>query len=277
MNNENYLPKSFLQSGNDLFLTPKVKVKHPTIKEIKALDTKFNGLYSETIYYSYLSVFLCDPYNYMVYLDDKKIDYQTVDEFDLFIMLYNDEMEKYREAKRSGLLSDEEIEKRIAENKFYGAFKFFLGIDGYIIGKDKDGNYAIGDINTNEVLIDKTIFSGISNFIRKINDINYTDKIDPEDEFAKSILIEDERSRLKKMSRRNENEPVDILGGMLSIATWNGSGITPFNRDELHIYDLVDCANRIDKILTYDHVMTGIYSGCLDKTKIDLEQISWRR
>ena len=81
------IPKSFLQSGNNLPITSSISFKHPTIQDIIDIDKERFGLYSEDIYYSMVNVFLTDPYDYMVFLDDKGIDYETVTPFEVFCLV----------------------------------------------------------------------------------------------------------------------------------------------------------------------------------------------
>ena len=88
------IPKSFLQSGNNLPITTSISFKHPIIQDIIDIEKEHFGLYSEDIYYSMVNVFLTDPYDYMVFLDDKGIDYETVNSFDVFCLLFNDYIER---------------------------------------------------------------------------------------------------------------------------------------------------------------------------------------
>lgn len=277
MKDKLYISKSFLSSGNDYQITKSLKVKHPTVQEVFDIDKECNGLYSEDMYYSWVSVFLCEPYNYMVYLDDKNIDYESIKSFDLFIMLYQDMLKKYEDKFKTSM-SSEEYDKIIYNNVYFQAFNFFLGKPYFIIAKDENDKLVIGDADTKTVMVDEEFFSLISYFIKEMNGINDTERINPEDEFAKQILIEDERIRLKKLAKKQtEESDNNRFGNLLSALTWGSyGGITPFNRNQLHMYDLVEGINRTNKLLNYKHTMTGLYSGCVDKDKIDMQKISWQ-
>lgn len=270
------IKKSFLLSGVDFPVTKSLSVKHPTVQEVLDIDKENNGYFSEDIYYSWVSVFICEPYDYMVYLDDKGIDYESIDKFDLFIMLYEDMTEKYLK-----LLSDsnaDELDRLFMDNIYFRAFNFFLDMDTFVIAKTLNGEVVIADPVKNTAMIDREIFEHIAEFIKQINGIYEGDRINPEDDFAKQILIEDEREKIKKRERKKE-EPIinNRFGNLLSAITWGSNGaITPFNRSELHIYDLVDGMSRTDKLLNYNHTMTGLYSGCVDKDKLDFQKISWQ-
>lgn len=269
------ISKSFLQSGNDLPITTSIKFKHPTIQDIIDIDKEHFGLYSEDMYYSMINVFLTDPYDYMVFLDDKGIDYETVNSFDVFCLLFNDYIKKIQEL--SSEYSEEQIDKLFQNNTYFNAFKFFFGIESFFIAHDENGNNVIGYGN-GEFLMDSMIYDYISEFVRKINGIQDSDKINPEDEWAKQILIEDERERLKKQAKKHEKDDTnkDRLGNLISSLTWScNGGITPFNRNQLHMYDLVDGINRTDKLLLYKNTMIGLYSGCIDRKKINFNELHW--
>lgn len=271
------IPKSFLQSGNDLPITKSINFKHPIIQDVFDIDKEHLGLYSEDMYYSMVNVFLTDPYDYMVYLDDKGIDYETIKPFDVFCLLFNDYLDKIK--KLSNECSQEQLMILFQSNIYFIAFKFFLGVDNFFIVKDTDGNSVIcyGD---NQFLINSDTYDYITEFIRKINGIPDTEKIYPEDEWAKQILLEDERERLKKQARKRENSEEetnkDRLGNLISSLTWScNGGVTTFNRSQLHMYDLIDGINRTDKLLHYKNTMTGYYSGCIEKKNINFNELHW--
>jgi hypothetical protein len=271
------IPKSFLQSGNDLQLSQSISFKHPTLQEVIDIDKDRLGLYSENMYYSMVNVFLTDPYDYMVFLDDKGIDYETVKPFDVFCMLFKDYLDKIKGL--SSQYTDEQLMNIFQNNIYFGAFKFFLGVESFFIAKDSEGNDVIG-YNDGQFLMDSTIYDFVTEFIRKINGIPEVDKINPEDEWAKQILIEDEREKLKKQAKKREKDDEDAnkdrLGNLISSLTWScNGGITPFNRNQLHMYDLIDGIDRTNKLLSYKNTMTGLYSGCVDKKKINFNELHW--
>lgn len=271
------IPKSFLQSGNNFPINKSISFKHPTIQDIIDIDKEHFGLYSESIYYAMVNVFLTDPYTYMVYLDDKGIDYEKSTPFEVFILLYNDYVEKYKVLMNN--YSIEQVNELFKNNIYFKAFNFFLGVESFFIGKDKDGNDVI-NYGDNKFLINSDIYNYVMEFIKKINGIPEGERIYPEDEWAKQILIEDEREKIKKQAQKRETNEDEInknrLGNLLSTITWAcDGGVTPFNRNQLHMYDLVDGVHRTDKLLNYQNTMVGLYSGCVDKKNIDFNELHW--
>lgn len=275
--NKDLIPKSFLQSGNDLPITTSIQFKHPTLQEVIDIDKENLGLHSEDMYYSMVNIFLTDPYDYMVFLDDKNIDYETVKPFDVFCLLFNDYIEKIQ--KLSDSYPKEQLLELLKNNMHFNAFKFFLGIESFFIAKDTEGNDVIA-YEDGKFLMNSEIYDYITEFVRKINGIPDKEKIYPEDKWAKQILIEDERERIKKeIKKREKGEEEtnkDRLGNLISSLTWScNGGITPFNRNQLHMYDLIDGINRTDKLLHYKNTMTGYYSGCIEKKNINFSELHW--
>ena len=271
------IPKSFLQSGNDLQITTSISFKHPILQDVIDIDKEHLGLYSENMYYSMVNVFLTDPYDYMVFLDDKGIDYETVKPFDVFCLLFNDYIERIQGLANE--CSEEQILKLFQNNIYFSAFKFFFGIESFFIAKDPDGEKAIG-YGEGQFLMNSDIYDYITEFVRKINGIPDGERIYPEDEWAKQILIEDEREKIKKQAKKrekgDEETNKDRLGNLISSLTWScNGGITPFNRNQLHMYDLIDGINRTDKLLHYKNTMVGYYSGCIEKKNINFNELHW--
>ena len=177
------IKKSFLLSGQDFPITKTLSVKHPTVQEVLDIDKEHNGYFSEDVYYTWVNIFTCNPYDYMVYLDDKKIDYEKIDNFDLFILLYEDMISNYKE--QINTLSKEEQQLVLSNSQHHKAIKFFLNKENAILAKDENGNTVIGDCDSNLVLIDRDTYALISEFIKQINGIYESDQINPEDDFAK--------------------------------------------------------------------------------------------
>lgn len=272
------IPRSFLQSGNDLPIINSIKFKHPTLQEVYDIDKEHLGLYSEDMYYSMVNIFLTDPYDYMVFLDDKKIDYESVNSFDVFCLLFKDYIERLEKIVEESPDEQKEIIKQ--NNLYFKSFKFFLGVERFFVAKDQNGNPVLG-FGNGDFLIDSTMYEYVLEFIKKINGIPDTEKIYPEDKWAKEILIEDEREKIKKLLKKKNNneddeESKNRLGNLVSSITWScNGGITPFNRNQLHMYDLVDGIGRTDKMLNYKNTMTGYFSGCVEKKKINFNEIHW--
>lgn len=271
--NNSLIKKSFLQTGNNLPLTTKYSFKHPTIGDVFAIDNTHNGIYSEDIYYSMINIFLTDPYLYMVYLDDHGMDYEKTTSYEVFLLLLKDYYKNIEDVR--GKYDKEQYEFLLKNNIYFQAFKFFIGIDSFYIAT-YEGKEVIA--NDNNLVINSEIYEYIHQFVKMMNGIQDGIRINPADEFAKKILIEDEREKIKKLMNRKNDDKTDNnrFGNLISSITWGCTGgITPFNRDSLHIYDLMEAIERTDKVLRYKYTMSAINSGFVDTKKIDFEELCW--
>lgn len=264
------IPISFLQSGNDLKITSNLTCRHPTLNDIWQIDQETNGFRSEALYYQMVSVFLTDPYDYMVFLDDNRLDYEAVSPFDVFCMLFAEYTKHWIDTNPVKAAGD-----MLNSNLYFQAFHFFLGVDFFTLAQTADGENVLLD-SSNNILMDSTVYGLCSEFIRMMNGIGEADKIRPEDGFAKKVLVEDSREEIKRKSKKKQETPPNRLGNLISSVTWGSTGAaTPFNRRALHIYDLVDGLYRTDKKLNFKNNMIGLYSGCIDKKNINFEKTYW--
>ena len=281
-------PISFLESGNNLFINQKLCCKHPIIQEIFDIDKENMGRDSEKIYWQFVYVFATDPYDCMVLLDDNGMDYEEVSSFQLFIFLFT------RYMKQISAFIDRCIENNapsnfinylINHNVYFDAFRFFLGVDSFVVKSDDDGSLILTDENGN-FLLNEEMYENIHSFIKAINGIEIPkDRIYPENNAVKQMLIDDmreeqeQKERMRKLGMPIADEEDDgkgVLGKYLSSLTWGGNGgITPFNRNQLHIFDVVDGFKRTNKTIDYKNIMTGIYSGCVNAKSINFNEVHW--
>lgn len=281
-------PISFLESGNNLFINQELYCKHPIIQEIFDIDKENMGRDSEKIYWQFVYVFATDPYDCMVLLDDNGMDYEEVSSFQLFIFLFT------RYMKQISAFIDRCIENNapsnfinylINHNVYFDAFRFFLGVDSFVVKSDDDGSLILTDENGN-FLLNEEMYENIHSFIKAINGIEIPkDRIYPENNAVKQMLIDDmreeqeQKERMRKLGMPIADEEDDgkgVLGKYLSSLTWGGNGgITPFNRNQLHIFDVVDGFKRTNKTIDYKNIMTGIYSGCVNAKSINFKELHW--
>lgn len=253
--------KLFLLSGSDLKITSAVTVKHPTVADVLSIN---RGFFCEELYWSYISAILSDPYDYMVYLDDKKIDYETVSAFQVFAMRWAD-MNAKKIAK-----SDE------SSNFMRDALTFYFGNHDFDIITVNNTPFLIDRRDSSWVMNDE-IFDIATDFIFHINCLERTDKIKPGNAGFKRILIEDMRAEQKRKTRdKQSNNPVTHIGDALNAVLSGGSGaINPANYAETHIYQLLSASHAIQRKMVVQSMLNGIYTGMMKADKITNEELRW--
>ena len=262
------ISKAFLESGRDLVLSDHIVVKHPSIGEILELG---NGIYCDAVYWNYVFSLLCDPYDNMVWLDDNGIDFEKTTSFDVFVMKWDQLISQVRKSEESSDGKHFDLLQNIKS-----ALSFFLGDHDFDLGVYESGERAIYDRSNPEYQINREAFNYIIAFIRGINGITHTDKINPSDENAKRILIDDMRAEEKKRSRKKDMKYNDIIGNMMSAVAYGGNGgITPFNICNVKIFQLYSSLNINQKKMHYQQVMSGVYHGTIRFDSINKLELNW--
>lgn len=242
-------------------LTHSVYVKHPTVTDVLSLN---NGYFCEELYWSYVSALMSDPYDYMVYLDDRKIDYETVTEFQVFVLRWLDAKKaKFEHGDTSfDVMSD-------ALNFFFGRHNF----DVVTIEKQA----FLFDADDQSWVMNEQVFDMAMEFIFEMNCLEKTDRIKPATPGHKRILIEDMRDEQKRKSRKKQpSEPVSHIGDALGAVLAGGSGaITPTTCSDTHIYQLLSASRAIQRKMVVQSMLNGIYTGMMKADKITNDELRW--
>jgi len=266
--------EAFLFSGHDLALGNGVFVKHPTIESILDYSHDEHGLEN---YCSSINALICDPYDYMVMLDDMGIDYEEVDNFDVFCYLWNKCYQDYDNNKE---LFD--LLKIHPVDYIKKALRFFLGKHNFGMSsmlfqtKDKPiKDKVLVDIDlihdgVCDYVINRNMFCKMSEFISEINGIDKSQQIHTK---HKKALIEYMRDEIKRNhDKHNDTDYSDYIGKIMEAVCFCGNGgITTFNINQVHIYQLITGFSKFIKKDNVDHLMNGQY----DLSKISKKELNW--
>ena len=74
--------------NKELIIVDDLIVKIPTCEEIRGTSWDFGKDTDEIDYFSIVRIFTTNPSSMMVELDDIKIDYETLKDFELFLLLF---------------------------------------------------------------------------------------------------------------------------------------------------------------------------------------------
>lgn len=235
--------KTSLLKLDHIEITPKIQIRIPTVGEI---------LEDEENYYHIVSSLTATPYQYMVQLDDIGIDYTTITDYQLFMMLFP----IYAEMDMSLIFDDLDI----SDYEVY-------------IDTTNDTKIIYSETNGIEGKIDEFVYMNIVEAIRKINNLERV-KYKPGNEEAKRYLLKKER----KKQKRNANKPYEPYLEKLVIALVNQPGFK-YNYEEvmdLSIYKFNQSFNQIRTSINFDKTMIGVYAGTVDTSKMtDKSCLSW--
>ena len=233
--------KMSLLNAKSIEITDKLSLRIPTVGEI---------LEDEEHYYSLVSSLTATPFQYMVQLDDMGIDFTTITDYQLFMMLFP----MYAKSDLSLLFSD-------------------LDTSDFGIYINQEDNSQVIYSPNNNIIIDELIYNDLADTIRKINLFEKV-KSKPGNESARKYLLEKER----KKQKRNAKKPKEPYLEKLVIALVNTSEF-PYNYEtcmDLSIYKFNQSFKQIQQKITFDNTMIGVYAGTVDTSKMtNKDALSW--
>lgn len=218
-----------------------IRIVIPTVEEI--LD------FGEDEYYSLVSSLTSMPIDMMAELDDIGIDFTEIDEYELFMILFN----SLKNADTRLVFGDLDL------NCF-----------GPAINKE-NGEVVMYD-DTHGIVIDRSVQNMISCTLRKIHHLEKNVKKPGNDE-AKAYMIE--RAKIKR--RRKKRSKKDTNLERLIVAMVNTEEFK-YKFDEvksLSIYQFNESVRQIIKKVDYNNRMIGVYAGTVNVKDISQDDLNW--
>ena len=234
-NNRSLLKRSSVE------ITPKLSVRIPTVGEI---------LEDEKSYYTLINSLTATPFQYMVQLDDMGIDFTTINDYQLFLLIFP-----------SFAKTDMSI--------LFGNINF----SDIEVGTNPQNDSTILYSKNNGIIIDELVYSEIVKAIRKINGLQRENRKPGNDE-AKEFRINLER----KKQKRNARTPYDPYLEKMVVALVNRPEFK-YNYEQvedLSIYQFNKSFEQIKTSINFDNTMIGVYAGTVDTSKLkDKSCLSW--
>lgn len=217
-----------------------IKIRIPTVGQI--LD-------DEDAYYGLVSMLTAMPIDMMVQLDDVGIDFTSIDEYELFLLLF----EIIKGQDTSLVFGDLDLKS------FQAAVN------------EQNGNLVLVNSSTG-VVIDRALHGRIADALRKIHHLE-KDNRKPANGEAKEYMIE----RARKKLRRQKNRMIDSQLESLIVAVVNTEqfhyGFE--GTRELSIYQFNESVRQIIKKIDYDNKMHGIYAGTVSAKDLSQDELNW--
>lgn len=225
---------------HEYVINDKIKVVIPTVGQV--LD-------NEDEYYSMVTAFTAMPIDLMVQLDDMKIDFEQITDYDLFIILFNG----LRLQNVGLILKDIDFSK------------FILDID-----EEKQELFLIDE--ENGIKIDRSVYLQISAVLRKIHNIKKNIR-KPGNKDARDYMLKRAREKMKRAkNRKTESQTESLIVALVNAPefkydyqTVRDLTIYQFNKS---LYQIV---NRVD----YNNRMVGIYTGNINPKDMGQDDLNW--
>ena len=235
-----------LYLGSNIKIASGITLYQPTIGDI--------ANYNEAEYFSMAQTLCATPSSMKVELDDMKLDYMKVADFQLFMML----CQSLTPDKTRPLLGDLDLTK----------FK------PYQMGESEDVVLANGEFDENgrPVVINQIIYEILVTYIRKMH--NFKKQVDKAgNALTRKVLIDEDR----KAAKRNKDKPYKSFLVPLVSSLQGRQGYTKDYICNMGLYEFMNQIARTQIIVQADAALGGMYSGFVDTKKMDKSVLDWTR
>lgn len=221
-------------------VTDKIKIMIPTVGEV--ID-------NEEAYYELVSALTSVPYDVMVQLDDAGIDFTKIEEYDLFILLFN----SIKNSDTHLIFGD------LDTSRFETAVS--TRTEQLILYDEKD-----------DIVIDQGIHQQIAATLRKINHLEKTLKKAGNKE-ARDYLIKRERTKQKRRrARQSFSQLEQLITALVNTEQFKYNYETVRN---MTLYQFNESLHQIMNKVDYDNLMHGVYAGTVKISDISQDKLNW--
>ncbi len=259
--------------GKDIKITPKITVTQPTLDQIERFGERkyFNAVQTLTAVGADLKWQLWDY---------KKIDYTTIEDYDLFIRFSSKLVSSKKKIHEELVNNREKYEKELSEisdeelaEMLVNPLELVLNIDlaDFTLCKsNKNDQIILYDIK-NDITIDRAVYSQIVDVVRKIHGFKRNNQM-PANERTKMDLIDDARDEAMAASHRQYKSILKPLISALSIKCGMCGDDRIWN---MNINMFFDGIKRAGKIQDAQLLLQGAYSGFANLKGVDKTRLDW--
>ncbi len=203
---------------------------------------------SEPEYYGAISMLTSMPIDMMVQLDDIGIDFTTIDEYELFLILFNSL-------------------KNMDTKLIFGS----LNLSTFRPSVNTQNGEVIL-VNGEGAVIDREIHNQIASSLRKIHGLEKNVR-KPGNKEARDFMIDRARRKQKKRRKAEEESQLEkLIVGLVNTSEF------PYNYAdvrELSIYQFNQSLWQITHKINYDNIMHGVYAGTVDAKELSQDNLTW--
>lgn len=230
-----------LYFGDDYIVNDNIKIHQPTVGEL---------IPCERSYFSTIYTLCAIPSDMKSQLWDIGLDWNTVEDWQLFIML-------------APTLSQDRTSILFGDLDFSNMKPYpHPRIDDEIVLADKQAG----------IIIDKMIYARIVNYLRKLHGL--TPKVEKtKSKTVKKWLIEEDRNKIKNA----QNKPFKSYLLPLISSVKVKQGYTKDYVRNMGLKELFDDVARLQIINNADHLLSAAYAGTIDMKKIDKKEMNWMK
>jgi len=217
-----------------------ISIVIPTVGEILA---------DEDAYYGLASILTAMPIDMMVQLDDIGINFDEINDYELFLLLFP----AIRQQNTKLIFGDLDLTKfEMATN-------------------EQNGSMVLVD-RENDIVIDRAIQGQIAATLRKIHHLE-KDIHKPGNAEAKKYMLERARAKLRRNKNRKEFSQIEML--IIAMVNTEQYKYDFEGTKELSIYQFNECVRQVIKKVDYDNKMIGVYTGNLNAKEMSQDDLNW--
>lgn len=217
-----------------------IHIEIPTVGEV---------LEQEDSYYSMVSLITATPYDMMVQLDDMKIDFTEINDYELFILMF-----QALKSKDTSLIFGE------------------LDLSRFSAMVNPQNNTVVLRNADTGAIIDRNIHAMICQAIRKIHHLSRNNR-KPANGEAKKYMIQRARTKMKRRKNRVEDSQLEEL-----IVALVNTEQFPYDFESvkgLTIYQFNESVQQVIKKIDFDNKMHGIYAGTISAKDLSQDELNW--
>ena len=249
--------------GEPYWVTDKIQILQPTIGDIMK--------FGDSNFYSIVTTLCANTTSLRLQLWDMGIDWTKISDFELF-----------RQLIRTFTPEDTYLLFGDLNLSWFESYMVKDSEDIVLINipRDEHGNNIQVDYNS-AIIIDEFVYLKIVDYLRTMFDIHPKEERNIKGKITKEWIIEEERINLEAEKKRNKNQGkrksflYPLISSML-----NHPGFK-YKKNELREVGIVEFMDSVKRLQTYESVralMSGMYSGMLDTSKLDLKKdLNWMR
>lgn len=209
--------------------------------------------FGEDRYFSAVHYLTCIPSDMISTLWDMKIDWETLDDFDLFIML-------------TRKLNKEDLKLIFTD----------LSLEDMEVQVNPENNEVCLRNEQTGQTIDKLAYLKIVNYLRKIHGIEPKIKR-AKNKDTKNVLImvdRDDKAKAMKDASKQGSQLIPLISAMMR---YPGFVYKSSELKECTLYEFMDTVKGANIYISSTSLLQGSYSGFCDTSKIDKKNFDWMR
>lgn len=217
-----------------------IQIVIPTVGEI---------LEYEDAYYSMVSMITATPYDMMVQLDDMKIDFTEIDDYQLFIIVFH-------------------ALKTQDTSLIFGN----LDLSRFSVMVNPQNNTVVLRNPETGVMIDRSIYHQICQAVRAIHHLKRNNR-KPANGEAKKYMLQRARAKMKRKKNRIEDSQLEEL--IVALVNTEQFHYDFDSVQNLTIYQFNESVQQVIKKIDFDNKMHGIYAGTISAKDMSQDDLNW--